>query len=128
MNLPNKMNSGLVVPPGRSLADLPKGEPVHIDENFGKPKPPNTDMTFRQYLIGKDEARSYLIPFLQSQAKLKRKPKGAPPWKEYLDFYATNQSMDMSSIKDEKLSAKCAKIFNDLSDAYLEETTSTGEE
>jgi hypothetical protein len=102
------------VPPGRTLADVPKSGPKPTPS--GAPKKPNTRCTLRQLLTDFD-SKDYLIPFLVEMGT--KRAKG--PWKGYLEFYRANQSGDVDSMKPE-IKTKCEKMVKDLNDNYLTES------
>jgi hypothetical protein len=108
----NQKNPGIVVPPGRSLADMPKKEPIPVPS--GAAKPPNAKLTLRQFL-NQDESKNYLIALLKELGTIKKKG----PWREYLEFYIANQSGDFESFKPVD-KVKIEKMKKDLEDAYFE--------
>lgn len=104
--------NNIVIPPGRTLADVPKGEPKPIPS--GAAKPQNSRITLRQ-MINEDDTKNYLIELLVELGSTKKKG----PWKEYLEFYRANQSGDVDSMNAVN-KAKCEKMVKDLNDAYFE--------
>ena len=109
----NKNNSHIHVPPGKSLADMPKREPIPPPENVAKPR--NSRITLRE-MISEDESKNYLIALLVELGTTKKKG----PWREYLEFYRANLSGDIDSMNAAN-KAKCEKMKSDLNDAYFEQ-------
>jgi len=106
-------SQGVAVPPGRSLADVPKG--AKLAPPSGNPKPANTRQTFQQFLTD-GGSKGYLVDLLVDLGKKKKKG----PWKEYLEFFRANMSGDMDSM-DAATKNKCEKISRALNDEYLAE-------
>lgn len=100
------------VPPGRSLADVPKREAIPTPS--GAAKPANSRLTLKN-LVTENESKNYLITLLSEMGTKKKKG----PWREYLEFYRANQSGDVDSMKPE-VKAKVDKMIKDLNDAYFE--------
>jgi len=111
-DMPRTSTGGMVVPPGRSLADMPKGEPKPVPSGAAKPR--NTRLTLRQ-LVTEDETKNYLVELLVSMGTTKKKG----PWREYLEFYRANLSGDIDSM-NEANKAKCEKMVKELNDAYFD--------
>lgn len=110
-DMPHHASGGMVVPPGRTLADMPKAGPMAPPS--GKPKPPNSRLTLRN-LITENESKNYLITLLLEMGK-KRK---AGPWRDYLAFYTANLSGDVDTFgaADKK---NVDKLVKDLNDEYF---------
>ena len=111
---PNARPSAIHVPPGRTLADVPKSAP--IPPPSGAAKPPNTQMTLRKFLVGELDEKAYLVQLLQDLGTSKKKG----PWREYFEFFRANQSGDFESFRDPD-KRKIEKMKKDLEDAYFEQ-------
>lgn len=114
-NLSDTPRPSVHVPAGRTLADMPRGEPIPAPD--GKPKPRNAKQTLRQLITHEEnvneEATHPFIKLLLTNGTEKKKG----PWKEYLAFYRANMSGDMSSI-DDKTQLYVEKMAHDLEAAY----------
>ena len=108
----NEQNN-IVVPPGKSLSDVPKSAAKPIPSN--QPKPPNTKLTL-QMMVSENETKNYLIELLVELGK----KRGKGRWREYLEFYRTNLSGDISSMKPAVL-AKCEALVKDLNEEYFKQ-------
>jgi len=97
------------------ITQKPKGEkkPAPINDNIIMPN----DNTLRNFLTD-NETKFYILSTLKETAA--RKPVG--PWREYLDFYAKNQSGDMDSFAPDALKY-VKKMKADIEDQYLKDQT-----
>lgn len=104
---------GVHVPAGRTLADMPvpEAKPCPAAGQVGKR---NSRLVLRDF-ITEHEVKNYLVTLLVKLATERKKG----PWREYHEFYRTNVSGDMDTMKPEQ-KKYCEKIKKDLNDAYFE--------
>jgi len=112
-NTPPAPQPRVTVPPGKTLADVPKGAPIPVPS--GAAKPANTRLTLRQ-LINEDESKNYLIELLRDLGTTRKKG----PWKEYLEFYRANQSGDIDSMNAAN-QKKCDDMKKALEEEYFQQ-------
>jgi hypothetical protein len=116
-----------VVPPGKSLADVPRGEPIPTPD--GKPKPRNAKQTLRQLITHEENVEVDVVhPLLKCLIKWGSPDSDKPgPWREYLAFYRANHSGDVSTFSDRD-ALYVEKLVDDLEKAYAKTQIKTAEE
>ncbi len=94
------------------ITKMPKAPKIDLSQTNLGPKYRPEPFTLRK-LFTSNETKTHYIGFLKDMTKQKG------PWREYFDFYVSNQSGDIETMKPD-IRKYCEKLVKDVQDKYSE--------